>query len=536
MYNIKGLRAVTLLRVSSEKQTDDKEDIPFQRELVNEFIKRKELVFIREFVEPGISAFRTKMSKRDKIIEIKQMARNNEFDVLVVYKSDRIGRTSDESPLVVRYLNEKGIRIFTTNGNEIKTKTQYDKLVTYIDFWQNETESVKLSERAIDYHTILVKNGNYRGGFVPYGYKLANNGTQNHKGRYVYDFEINHEEAEIIRLIYNLSIRHNMGARAIAKYLNENGYKAKSNNGDGWAFTTINYILKNPIYKGSFHMHIKTKNEFIISSEQKDVVIIPEETWELNQQIMKNRRTYSNNKMEGITRGSGLLSGIVYCGHCGNKMHMWNNHKYYYRKKGEKVKIIKASYRCRSALSGGCILCKGQKTYSTNKIDSIVEEETLSFVIQLQNKKLEDKFKKDLTELYSRILNVKKEKDKLLQDKQKQLFILKKEIPNALIGNSTFTAEELKESINIIQNEINNITLEANNLNAKLNQAKLDINEYENMNSDLNSWIEKYKNSDANIKKALLSDVIERVIIKKDEVEIVFNVKWTTFKENCEVG
>ena len=154
LFNLKGKKAVSLLRVSTEKQTTKDDDIPAQRMLVNEFIKNEEMILIREFVEGGVSGFKTKIANRDALQTIKRMAESSEFEVLVCYKSDRIGRTTDESPLVVKYLNDNNIRVFTTNGQELKTETLIDELMTYLEFWRNKGESVKISERATDYKKI----------------------------------------------------------------------------------------------------------------------------------------------------------------------------------------------------------------------------------------------------------------------------------------------------------------------------------------------------------------------------------------------
>ncbi len=158
MLDLKGKKAVFLLRVSTEKQTTKNDNISDQRKLVNEFIEKEEMILIREFVEGGVSGFKVKVIDRDALTTIKRMADNKEFDVLVVYKSDRIGRTTDESPMVIRYLNENGIRVFTTSGQELKTETLMNELITYLEFWRNKGESVKISERATDYKKIGVLN------------------------------------------------------------------------------------------------------------------------------------------------------------------------------------------------------------------------------------------------------------------------------------------------------------------------------------------------------------------------------------------
>lgn len=278
MYDIQGLKAVALYRVSTERQaTKDDKDIPAQKELVKEFIEREELLLMREFVEGGVSGFKTKVEDRDALTAIKSMANNKEFDVLVVYHSDRIGRSTEESPLVIKYLNDKGIRVFTAKEGEMKSKTQTDKLFTWMTYWQNESESVKISNRSTDYHIIAIQNGKYRGGgekTVPFGYKLVDRGTLNPKGRKILDFEVDMEQAEIVKLIFSLSVENNLGARAIATYLNENGYKEKAKNGTGWTYTTITFMLNNIIYNGYMHMDSKVRGEKFISPKQEHLSLI----------------------------------------------------------------------------------------------------------------------------------------------------------------------------------------------------------------------------------------------------------------------
>lgn len=293
MLELINKKAIALYRVSTEKQTSKEDkDIPAQKELVHEFVNKNQLILIKEFTEGGISGYKTKMKDRDALVAIKKMALNKEFDVLIVYKSDRIGRTSDESPLVIKYLNDQGIRVVTCSGEEIKTHTQIDKLMTYLTFWQNESESVKLSERATDYQILQLKNGKYRGGgkkTLPFGYRLVNKGTVNFKGKNILDFEIDSEEAEIVKLIYKLSLENNMGGRSIASYLNTHGYKDKSKSENGWLYSTINYMLNNIMYKGYFHMYSKLYEKEIISPIQEHLIIIPEDIWNKNQDIIKNR-------------------------------------------------------------------------------------------------------------------------------------------------------------------------------------------------------------------------------------------------------
>ncbi|MDD2445104.1 MAG: recombinase family protein [Candidatus Nanoarchaeia archaeon] len=219
MHELEGLKAISLLRVSSKKQgtklnnNDNNEiDIPEQRKIINDFMEKNKITLFREFIEGGVSAFKLKPDERDALRTIKAMALNKQFNILIVYASDRIGRIADESPAVIRFLNDLGIRVWSYTEGEIKTNTHIDKLITYIQFWRNEEDSLKISKRSTDYHIQMIKDGKFRGGIeAPYGYKLIDNGRLNHKGRKVLDLEIDENEFQIAKLIYDLSIDYNMG-------------------------------------------------------------------------------------------------------------------------------------------------------------------------------------------------------------------------------------------------------------------------------------------------------------------------------------
>ena len=111
MFNLKGLRAVNLLRVSTKRQSTQSEnnevDIPEQRKIISEFMEKNGIILVREpFIEGGVSGFKLKPDERDALRTIKALALGKQFDILIVYASDRIGRIADESPAVIRFLND----------------------------------------------------------------------------------------------------------------------------------------------------------------------------------------------------------------------------------------------------------------------------------------------------------------------------------------------------------------------------------------------------------------------------------------------
>lgn len=107
-------RVYCLYRVSTKGQVD-KDDIPMQRTACHEFADRQgEWVIVKEFYEKGVSGFKVSADDRDAIQDIKAAAEQGEFDILLVFMFDRLGRRQNETPFVVEWFNQQGIEVWST--------------------------------------------------------------------------------------------------------------------------------------------------------------------------------------------------------------------------------------------------------------------------------------------------------------------------------------------------------------------------------------------------------------------------------------
>ena len=91
-------RVYTLYRVSTLKQVDIvKNDIPMQKISCHEFADRQgDWQIVKEYEEKGISGSKVSAEKRDAIQDLKEAAQKKEFDVLLVFMFDRLGRIENE--------------------------------------------------------------------------------------------------------------------------------------------------------------------------------------------------------------------------------------------------------------------------------------------------------------------------------------------------------------------------------------------------------------------------------------------------------
>ena len=109
----------TLYRVSTKQQVDKtKDDIPMQREACHEFAEKMGWTIGKEFLEKGVSGFKVSANNRDAIQDLKAAALKKEFDILLVFMFDRIGRIDDETPFIVEWFVKQGIRVWSVKESE----------------------------------------------------------------------------------------------------------------------------------------------------------------------------------------------------------------------------------------------------------------------------------------------------------------------------------------------------------------------------------------------------------------------------------
>ena len=163
-------RVYTLYRVSTIGQVE-KDDIPMQKEACHEFAERQGWEIVKEFSEKGVSGFKKSAKDRDQLQLLQQAAAAGEFDVLLVFMFDRLGRRDDETPFIVEWFTKQGVEVWSVNEGQQRFDSHVDKLMNYIRYWQASGESIKTSIRTRTRIEQLTEEGHYTGGTVAFGYK-----------------------------------------------------------------------------------------------------------------------------------------------------------------------------------------------------------------------------------------------------------------------------------------------------------------------------------------------------------------------------
>ena len=90
-------RAALALRVSTKGQVDH-DDIPMQKIECRKFCAQHGWRVVMEKAEKGVSGSKVSASKRDAIQTLKAEAERQNFDILLVFMFDRLGRIESETP------------------------------------------------------------------------------------------------------------------------------------------------------------------------------------------------------------------------------------------------------------------------------------------------------------------------------------------------------------------------------------------------------------------------------------------------------
>ena len=504
-------RTHNLYRVSTKKQVDIvKDDIPLQRIACNQFAEQKGWIVTKEFEEKGISGFKVSAAKRDAIQDLKEAALRDEFDVLLVFMFDRIGRIDDETPFVVEWFVKHGIEVWSVQEGEQRFDNHTDKLLNYIRFWQASGESEKLSIRIKERKKQLTSEGFYTGGTVPIGYKLVYKGRVNKKGTQVKDLEIDPHEAELVRLIFSKTLNDGYGSYRIANFLNSKGFR--THNGAIFQSTTIARVLNNRLYCG-----------FIISGEStskrmEELQIISDDDYNRAQFILKQRDVKKVKKRHIAlqTKGETLLAGNLFCGVCGGRMSTYHYTDKYMRKDGSEYSVSEPRYVCnnRARKRGGC---NGQATYTAEIIDKVVIE----IIKKIFNKFSGSPGKEKFQSLYEKKIEGNREEQKKIgfeiNKSKKKHIALQEEVGKALIGESVFSEELLEGSIKVIEDKMTNDEIRILELKKEEEQLEKIIDRIVPTCGKFKSWADEFFSTSFEQRKMIACYLFTRIYIKKDE-------------------
>ena len=310
------MRVTFYARVSSEKD-EQLNSLENQITYYSDFIKKNsKWTYVEGYIDEGLSAATTK--KRESFHRMVEDGKAGKFDFIITKEITRFARNTLDSIQYTRELLNAGVGILFQN-DAINTLDEDSELRLTIMSGIAQDELRKLSSRVKFGHAQAIKKGVVLGNSRIFGY-------QKDDGRLVID----PQEAPMVRELFQLYATGQYSMKQIETLFWEKGYR--NHNGKKIAHTTMSGMISNPKYKGYYVgnkvkvMDLFTKKQKFLPPEEwvmfKDETgeivpaIVSEELWKAANKVLQ-KRSEDVKARQGICNHGNLLTGKLFCTHCG---------------------------------------------------------------------------------------------------------------------------------------------------------------------------------------------------------------------------
>ena len=294
------------------------------------------------------------------------------FTVVVVDGLMALGKDLGQAAMKLLTIENSGVQVLSMqSGGEAARE-----LVTT---WADRGDGTPVSERVRSAMRRKAVRGEVLGR-PPYGYRVG----PRHR------LELVPEEALIVKYIFRMYLQENLGIRKIAGRLNEENILTRR--GGRWSMVTVRDLLRNRSYLGTytrFGVKVPGSHAPLVSAEEF-------------RRIQERLQSHSGASRER-TVVPFLLSGLAYCGRCGNKMIGVSRRQRWTTKDGEARAAAYRYYQCESRTNQSAC---GYNTQRAVELEATVRErlaEDSPGVTRLRRAGNADSFLLDLVSQVDRI-------------------------------------------------------------------------------------------------------------------------------------
>ncbi len=288
---------------------------------------------------------------RPALQQLMQRVETREFDVIVVYRLDRISRSLVDFVKIHEFLDRHGVALVSVTES-INTTTAHGRMMVNVllSFAQYERELA--AERTRHKIHAARRRGKWTGGRPVLGYDVVDR-----------RLAVNRDEAAQVKVIFDLYVE-NPSLIAVVQELNRRGWRQKAwiaktgreCGGNPWNKTSLRTLLINPLYIGKQKLGDET-----FKGEHK--AIVARKLFDRVQGLMADNRNTCRNATHN---GSGfLLRGLLRCSACDAALTPTSTKR---RNKAYRY------YVCRAAQKNGHATCPS-KAISANKVESFIVDQ-----------------------------------------------------------------------------------------------------------------------------------------------------------------
>lgn len=446
------------------------------------------------------------ISARPAVQQLLADVEDNLYDGVLVVDIDRLARGDSVDQGIIAHAFKYSSTKIITPSKTYDPNNEFDEEYFEFGLFMARREYKIITRRMQRGRVASAKEGKFIGSIPPYGYDKVK--LENQKG---YSLKINKNQAEIIRLIFDLficgEVQENgglkrLGSELIAKKLNFLNIDSKK-----WLPTTVRGILINPVYIGKIRMGVmpsvkksaggkiksirvrsKSANWTVVDGLHEPIIDL--KTWEKAQKLIKEKSISPVNP-DYIIKNP--LAGLVYCGKCGRAMI-----RHVYRQNQEQ---IQCSYiNCSNVASKLNVL--------ENKILLSMKEWLEKYKINLNKVNLSKNYNQKTDFNETALKNIDSELAELNRQLENIHDLLEKGIYD--IDKFLERSRLISEKISILKNDRENIIKTISSTNKILNSQHLLIPKIEQILQIYNEL------ESAEDKNKLLKEVIEKTIYTRE--------------------
>ena len=421
---------------------------------------REDWEFVGMYSDEGISATNTK--KRDGFKQMIEDALAGKIDLIITKSVSRFARNTVDSLSTIRKLKEKGVEVYFEKENIWTLDAKGEMLLTIMSSFAQE------ESRSISENTTWGKRKQFADGkgAVAYSRFLG----------YDKDFEINEEEAKIIRLIFRLFISGKT-FYGVAQEMERRGIPSPAGRRK-WYASTVKSIITNKKYKGDALLQKQYTTDFLQKKRKKNEGEIPQYYVEGHHKPIIPPPVFDYVQAEIVRRskmgrysGADIFANKVRCGCCGN----WYGAKVWH----SQDKYRRVIYRCNKKYQKGKEPCESphfseselkeifmkalnllieEKEECIDNLKELIEDTCQTDELEVQQERLEA----EIELLTEKINSVIRENTRIVQDQEeyqkkedtlRNLYEKKKE----KLGELNDMIQERKDKRGILTNFIMNL-------------------------------------------------------------------------------
>lgn len=409
------MRVTFYARVSSEKD-EQLNSLDNQITYYTDLIKKNpQWDYVPGYIDEGISGISTQ--KRENFNQMIEDSQNDMFDFVITKEISRFARNTLDSIQFTRELLKNGVGVFFQNDN-INTLDEDSELRLSIMSSIAQDELRKLSSRIKFGHQQAIKNHVVLGNSRIFGYDKKDK-----------KLVINEEEAKMVRELFELYATDQYSMKQIEDIFWNRGYRNR--NGNKIAHSTMANTISNPKYKGYYvgnkvkivdmftkKQHFLPPEDWVMfKDETGDIVpaIVSEELWEAANVVLERRSKDVKNR-QNICNHANLLTGKLFCTHCGKA--------YYRRDSVDRQGNKNSKWVCSGKINNGADSCPSFAIYEEeikpvlfdvfNETSPIAEDLVESYIEMYRTIDANGEMLKDIEKLKSQIEHEQKKKRKIL--------------------------------------------------------------------------------------------------------------------------